>query len=76
MGVVDGAANLSEIAERLDISIATVSRALRGVSGVHPRTRERIMRVADEIGYLRKDPAAEASRTVLVLDKAMETSGV
>jgi len=70
MGVIKGSANLSELAERLGISISTVSRALRGLKGVHPATRSRIMKVADELGYLRNEEAAEKSRTILVLAQA------
>ena len=67
MGVVEGSANLSEIAERLDISIATVSRALRGIKGVHPTTRARILKVADEMGYDRDRKAETPARSILVL---------
>lgn len=76
MGVVDGAVNMSEIAAQLNISTATVSRALRGIKGVHPKTRERVMKVADEMGYLRKETFEFASRTVLVLAQATETAAV
>lgn len=76
MGVVSGAANLSEIADRLGISVATVSRGLRGISGVHPKTRERIMKIADEMGYLSKGASVESSRTILVLAQASQSSGV
>ena len=67
MGVIKGSANLSEIAERLDISIATVSRALRGIKGVHSVTRSRIMKVADEMGYSRHEPVDVPTRKILVL---------
>lgn len=40
-----------QIAELAGVSTATVSRALRGSSRVRPETRERVMAVADELGY-------------------------
>jgi DNA-binding LacI/PurR family transcriptional regulator len=73
---LEGAANLREIAERLDISTATVSRALRGLKGVHPRTQARILKVADEMGYERKDERPEASRIILVLAQASGSDNV
>ncbi|MDF7826153.1 LacI family DNA-binding transcriptional regulator [Pontiellaceae bacterium B12227] len=71
MGVDVGSANLSEIAERLDISIATVSRALRGIKGVHPATRARILEAADEMGYVRESRAEVSTRSVLVLAQTL-----
>lgn len=43
--------NLSRIAERLELSISTVSRALRHAEGINEETRSRVQRVADELGY-------------------------
>lgn len=40
-----------EIAERLGVSIATVSRALNDQPGVSPEVRERVLRLANETGY-------------------------
>lgn len=40
-----------EIARRLDVSIATVSRALNDQPGVSPEVRERILQAAKEMGY-------------------------
>ncbi len=47
-------ASIREIARRLDLSIATVSRALNGVDTVSEETRLRVQRVADELGYQRQ----------------------
>lgn len=44
---------LSAIAERARTSIPTVSKALRGGTDVAPATRDRILRVAEELGYRR-----------------------
>jgi len=43
--------NQNLIAEQLNISVATVSRALRNRPGIHPRTRSRVMEAAAELGY-------------------------
>ena len=43
--------SLDGIAERLNLSKATVSRALRNLPGTHPRTRSRVMEAAAEMGY-------------------------
>ena len=43
--------NLASIAERLGVSVATVSRALRGMDGIHPETGARIVGLAHEMGY-------------------------
>ena len=40
-----------DIAKRCSVSIATVSRALNGHSGVSERTRKRIMEVCEELSY-------------------------
>ena len=40
-----------EIARRLDVSVATVSRALNDQAGVSPEVRERVLSLAKELGY-------------------------
>lgn len=40
------------LADRLNISIGTVSRALNDKPGVNPKTRERVLKMAQEIGYV------------------------
>jgi len=42
---------LQDIATRLGVSVATVSRALAGYSGVAPATRQRVVQAAQEMGY-------------------------
>src|SRR5687767_7846261 len=39
------------IAAALDLSIATVSRALRGAPGLNPKTRARVVATAAHLGY-------------------------
>jgi len=42
---------LQDIATRLGVSVATVSRALAGYPGVAPATRQRVLQAAREMGY-------------------------
>ncbi|MBQ6551626.1 MAG: LacI family DNA-binding transcriptional regulator [Lachnospiraceae bacterium] len=41
----------ADIAEALNVSIVTVSKALAGKSGVGPELREKILKKAEELGY-------------------------
>ena len=43
--------NISDIAMAAGVSVATVSRALRNLPNVAPRTRKRVAEVAAELGY-------------------------
>ena len=43
---------MKDIAQRCDVSVATVSKALNGQHDIGKETREKILRVADEIGYM------------------------
>lgn len=56
---MEGRVTLKDIASRLGISKATVSRALLQRSRVAKETRESVMKVAEEMGY-RPDPALRA----------------
>ena len=61
---------IEKVAERAGVSVATVSRALRGLPNVSPKTRERVVSVAAMLNY-RPDPnaarlAAGRTRTVAV----------
>ena len=42
---------LEDIAEKLDVSIVTVSNALKGKKGVSSEMRERILATAEKMGY-------------------------
>jgi LacI family transcriptional regulator len=60
--MVQGRTTIKELARLSGVSIGTVSRALNGYTDVSPETRERVMRLADELDYT---PAA-AARTLVM----------
>lgn len=43
---------IRQLAEHLDISIGTVSRALNGKTDVNPKTRQRVLEAAEKLGYV------------------------
>ncbi|MBX9458374.1 MAG: LacI family DNA-binding transcriptional regulator [Rhizobium sp.] len=43
---------IKRLAQHLDISIGTVSRALNGKPDVNPETRKRVLEAAEELGYV------------------------
>lgn len=47
-----------DVAKAADVSIATVSFAFHHPEKVKPDTRERILKIADELGYIRNSAAA------------------
>ncbi|WP_237759961.1 LacI family DNA-binding transcriptional regulator [Arthrobacter alpinus] len=51
--------SIDDVAARAEVSTATVSRALRGLPKVKPATRERVLAVAREMGYV---PSPSATR--------------
>ena len=51
---------LSDIAEKVGVSTVSVSKALSGKKGVSDEMRGRIMRVADEMGYIAHGTPAQA----------------
>jgi DNA-binding LacI/PurR family transcriptional regulator len=44
--------SIKALAQRLDVSIGTVSRALNDRPGVNAETRARVLRAAEEVGYI------------------------
>ena len=56
---------IADVAEAAGVSAATVDRALNGRPGVHARTRNRVMRAAQRIGYVEPVAAVAASRVRL-----------
>ena len=63
---------LSDIGKKLNVSTVTVSKALSGQKGVSDELRAKIVRLADEMGYVRRtsteaNPQKGASCTIGVL---------
>jgi LacI family transcriptional regulator, repressor for deo operon, udp, cdd, tsx, nupC, and nupG len=48
---------IEDVADRAKVSVATVSRALRGLPNVAPSTRQRVLQAARELSYV-ADPSA------------------
>lgn len=48
---LDNPAGIKDIAHALGVSIGTVDRALHGRSGISPKTRERVLKMAETLGY-------------------------
>ncbi len=59
---MDKKVKMADIADALNISIVTVSKALSGKKGVSEDVREKIKNLADELGY--KQPSATKSAKV------------
>lgn len=55
-------ATIKSIAELAGISKSTVDRALKNQPGVHPETREKVLRIAEECGYRKNTTAAALQR--------------
>lgn len=53
------APGIKEIARELQVSIGTVDRALHGRAGVSPKTKKRVLALAEKLGY-RPNVAAQA----------------
>ncbi|WP_188782081.1 LacI family DNA-binding transcriptional regulator [Nocardioides phosphati] len=53
--------NMADVAQRAGVSVATVSRALRGLPGVGEATRERILEIAEELAYVISPEASRLS---------------
>lgn len=54
--------NLKELSKRLGLSPTTVSRAIAGYSDVSPITRERVQRMAKDLGYQPNRAARQIAR--------------
>lgn len=46
-----GGSTIYDIAKKADVSIATVSRVMNKNEGISDKTREKVLKVADELGY-------------------------
>ncbi|GAB2534283.1 LacI family DNA-binding transcriptional regulator [Spirosoma aerophilum] len=62
---------IKDIARTLNISISTVSRALRGLPEIHPDTRNAVVKLAEELDYqpnqLAKNLAKSRTKTIGVI---------
>jgi LacI family transcriptional regulator, repressor for deo operon, udp, cdd, tsx, nupC, and nupG len=58
-------ASIGEVAQLAGVSVATVSRAVRGLPNVSPATRERVLRAAEQLQYVPIPPPA-VGRTMTV----------
>ncbi len=68
-----GNVKLKDIAETVGVSIVTVSNALSGKKGVSEEVRQRILNVAEEMGYEFQKKVAEGGKIgVVVSDKYLE----
>ena len=52
------AATIEDVASSAGVSVATVSRALRGLPNVAPSTRDKVLKVAAELHYVANPTAA------------------
>lgn len=63
--------NIKQLAEKLNLSTSTVSRAFRGNSDINPTTKERILAMAKELNYqpnhLASNLREKKSRTIAVI---------
>ncbi|MBR3630846.1 MAG: LacI family DNA-binding transcriptional regulator [Oscillospiraceae bacterium] len=51
---------MADIAEKLGVSVVTVSKALRGKDGVGDELRAQIIKIAEELGYTAKSTSSES----------------
>jgi DNA-binding LacI/PurR family transcriptional regulator len=77
MNVVRGKANMRQVAALAGVSHQTVSRVLNGHHSIRPETRERVLKVIEEVNY-RPNSAARAlatrktNRIGVLVDSAVE----
>ena len=70
-------ATIGDVAARAGVSVATVSRALRGLPNVAGSTRERVLRAAAELDYVVNPNASRlaAGRNLTVASVWREVTG-
>lgn len=64
---------IADVAEAAGVSPATVDRALNGRTGVHARTRGRVMRAAQRIGYVAAEAELAPVRLAFVIPGGSNT---
>jgi len=69
---------LRDVAKEADVSYQTVSRAVNGLPGINPATRDRILELARKLGYRRNSAAGmlrtNRSRTIGVVISDIENT--
>ena len=69
------AVTITDISKRTGLSVYVISRALNGKSGVAQETRSRILKVADEMGYVPNSKAQDLrtgrNRSITLLTAGM-----
>ncbi|MFE8115575.1 LacI family DNA-binding transcriptional regulator [Brenneria goodwinii] len=68
--------NQADIARLAEVSVSTVSRALSGQVGMSAELRERIRRIADDLGYTENQRAGAAANVVVYLPMHPVTGGL
>ena len=66
---------MKDIAQRCGVSVASVSKALNGQQDIGQETRERILRAADEMGYLTNSAARALKTNRAVCGRAPQRPG-
>ena len=60
---------IKDIAQALNLSASTVSRALRGMPEIHPETRQAILQLAQEMDYQPNQLAKNLAKSPISLPR-------
>jgi LacI family transcriptional regulator len=70
--------NIRQLAERLNLSVSTISKAFRSSYDINPQTRERVLAMARELNYQPNSTAAslrtQKSKTLAVIIPAIDNT--
>ena len=64
---------LKDVAKAAGVPYATVSRALSGSSQIGSETRERVLKLCDEMGYITHEDGDEARAGVLLPERVHDS---